>query len=99
MYLSARSYKCVYIRRMLTFDDSGRAIQMDLLLRQCLREFPYPHLALLKQMVSSLAKTTPVSQLAVCVCGGPCIVYVSAIQGEQPTAYTLLVSVAVGDKG
>ncbi len=47
--------------RMLQFEETGKAVQMDMLLRQCLREFPYPHLPLLKQMVTSLAKTPPVS--------------------------------------
>ena len=45
---------------MLTFNTHGKAVEMDMLLRQCLREFSHPHLPILYQMIASLAKTEPV---------------------------------------
>ena len=52
---------------MLTFSDDGKPVEMDMLLRQCLREFPHPHIVLLKQMVASLAKTLPVRLIQVVI--------------------------------
>lgn len=40
---------------------SGRQVEMDLMIRQCIREFSHPNLPLLKQVITSLAKTAPVS--------------------------------------
>jgi len=37
------------------------AIELDKFLRQCLREFPCTHSALLQQMVATLAKVPAVS--------------------------------------
>ena len=39
------------------------AVEMDLVLRQCLREFPHHHSVLLKQLVGTLAKVEPVRSL------------------------------------
>lgn len=48
------------IRRVLTFEEAaGKPLELDLLLRQCLREFPHPNIPLLKQTIASLAKTPP----------------------------------------
>ena len=47
--------------RLLCFSEGGVAVEMDKTLRQCLREFPYHHSVLLKQIVKTLAKVEPVS--------------------------------------
>ena len=49
--------------RLLHFDNGGDAVEMDLFLRQCLRQFPFLQSALLKQLVATLAKVEPVSKL------------------------------------
>lgn len=46
--------------RLLTFTETGLAVEMDLVLRQCLREFPHRHSVLLKQLVGTVAKVDPV---------------------------------------
>ena len=84
--------------RMLTFSEAGKPVEMDLLLRQCLKEFPYHQIALLKQLVSSLAKTPPVSSVIII----KVLLHVYMLlftQGDHPTAYILFISVILGDKG
>ena len=46
--------------RLLHCNNAG-AVEMDLFLRQCLRQFPFLQSALLKQLVATLAKVEPVS--------------------------------------
>lgn len=45
---------------MLTFSDQGKSVEMDKLLRQCLREFSYPQLPMIYQIINTLAKVEPV---------------------------------------
>ena len=47
--------------RLLHCNNAGDAVEMDLFLRQCLRQFPFLQSALLKQLVATLAKVEPVS--------------------------------------
>ena len=47
--------------RLLYVSEEGHAVEMDLFLRQCLREFPFLQCAILKQLVATLAKVKPVS--------------------------------------
>ena len=53
----------VYSTRLLHISDEGNAVEMDLFLRQCLRQFPFLQSALLKQLVATLAKIEPVSEI------------------------------------
>ena len=52
----------VYSPRLLRVSDEGNAVEMDLFLRQCLRQFPFLQSVLLKQLVATLAKVEPVSE-------------------------------------
>ena len=47
--------------RLLHCNSDGDAVEMDLFLRQCLKQFPFLQSALLKQLVATLAKVKPVS--------------------------------------
>ena len=53
----------VYSQRLLHVSDDGKAVEMDRFLRQCLRQFPFLQSAVLKQLVATLAKIEPVSEI------------------------------------
>ncbi len=53
--------KCTFLSdRLLTFSATGVPVELDRVLRQCLRDFPHIHSVLLKQLVSTLARVEPV---------------------------------------
>ncbi|XP_064388098.1 ankyrin repeat and MYND domain-containing protein 2-like [Halichondria panicea] len=65
------------LKRLLTFSATGVPVELDRVLRQCLRDFPHIHSVLLKQLVSTLARVEP---------GGPpsaLSLFTSVIVGEK----------------
>ena len=52
--------KAPLIDRLLQFKEDGSAVEVDLFLRDCLRCYPNTQSALLKQLVATLAKVSPV---------------------------------------